>query len=152
MSYSFCRFCYMELCRKNRAYVSPTPFLDSLRSESLVTTKLYSYAPYTDAATRSLFTGRNCLDDYGYFFRTNTSPINHYKAFHDLGYETYDFNYPSTLLVTSKTRTLIIVAIIVVSIFQVNGEEYISTILKYLGRGNCPILSIACWKTSVPYV
>ena len=79
---------------KNRAYVSPTPFLDSLRSESLVTTKLYSYAPYTDAATRSLFTGRNCLDDYGYFFRTNTSPINHYKAFHDLGYETYDFNYP----------------------------------------------------------
>lgn len=52
----------------------------------------------------------------------------------------------STLLVTSKTRTLIIVAIIVVSIFQVNGEEYISTILKYLGRGNCPILSIACWK------
>lgn len=39
---------------KNRAYVSPTPFLDSLRSESLVTTKLYSYAPYTDAATRSL--------------------------------------------------------------------------------------------------
>lgn len=74
--------------------MSPTPFLDSLRSESLVTTKLYSYAPYTDAATRSLFTGRNCLDDYGYFFRTNTSPINHYKAFHDLGYETYDFNYP----------------------------------------------------------
>ena len=46
---------------KNRAYVSPTPFLDSLRSESLVTTKLYSYAPYTDAATRSLFTGRNCI-------------------------------------------------------------------------------------------
>ena len=79
---------------KNRAGVSATPFLDSLKSESLVTTKLYSQAPYTDAATRSLFTGRDCLDDYGYFFRTNTSPINHYKAFHDLGYETYDFNYP----------------------------------------------------------
>lgn len=79
---------------KNRANVSPTPFLDSLKSESLITTNLYSHAPYTDAATRSLFTGRNCLDDYGYFFRTNTSPINHYKAFHDLGYETYDFNYP----------------------------------------------------------
>ena len=27
---------------KNRAYVSPTPFLDSLRSESLVTTKFTS--------------------------------------------------------------------------------------------------------------
>ena len=61
MSYSFCDSCYMELCRKNRAYVSPTPFLDSLRSESLVTTKLYSYAPYTDAATRSLFYGEIVL-------------------------------------------------------------------------------------------
>lgn len=79
---------------KNRASVSPTPFLDSLKDESITTTNLYSHAPYTDAATRSLFTGRNCLDDYGYFFRTNTSPINHYKAFHDQGYETYDFNYP----------------------------------------------------------
>ena len=83
---------------KNRAGVSPTPFLDSLRDESIVTTNLYSHAPYTDAATRSLFTGRNCLDDYGYFFRTNTSPINHYKAFHDQGYETYDFNYPFYIL------------------------------------------------------
>lgn len=78
----------------NQAKVSPTPFLDSLKKESITTTKLYSHGPYTDAATRSLFTGRNCLDDFGYYFKLNTSPINHYKAFHDAGYETYDFNYP----------------------------------------------------------
>jgi len=77
-----------------RAEVSPTPFLDSLKNESLVANKLYSHGPYTDAATRSLFTGRNCLDDYGYYFKLNTSPINHYKLFHDAGYETYDFHYP----------------------------------------------------------
>jgi hypothetical protein len=78
----------------NQAQVSPTPFLDSLKNESITTTKLYSHGPYTDAATHSLFTGRNCLDDFGYFFKLNTAPIHHYKAFHDAGYETYDFNYP----------------------------------------------------------
>lgn len=78
----------------NQAKVSPTPFLDSLKAESITTTKLYSHGPYTDAATHSLFTGRDCLDDFGYYFKLNTAPIHHYKVFHDAGYETYDFNYP----------------------------------------------------------
>lgn len=79
---------------KNQAKVSPTPFLDSLKKEAITCTKLYSHGPYTDAATHSLFTGRNCLDDFGYYFKLNTAPIHHYKAFHDAGYETYDFDYP----------------------------------------------------------
>ena len=78
----------------NQAEVSPTPFLDSLKDKSITASKLYSHGPYTDAATHSLFTGRDCLDDFGYFFKLNTAPIHHYKAFHDAGYETYDFNYP----------------------------------------------------------
>lgn len=82
----------------HQAAVSPTPFLDSLKKESITTTKLYSHGPYTDAATHSLFTGRNCLDDFGYFFKLNTAPIHQYKAFHDAGYETYDFNYPYYIL------------------------------------------------------
>lgn len=77
-----------------RAKVSPTPFLDSLKKEGLVANKMYSHGPYTDAATRSLLTGRNCLDDFGYFFKLNSSPITHYKLFHDAGYETYDIHYP----------------------------------------------------------
>jgi len=80
--------------KTNQARISPTPFLDSLAKESITTTKLYSHGPYTDAATHSLFTGRDCLDDFGYFFKLNTTPIHHYKAFHDAGYETYDFDYP----------------------------------------------------------
>jgi len=82
-----------ECVGNGRAKVSPTPFLDSLKCESITTTKLYSHGPYTDAATKSLYTGRNCLDDFGYYFKTNESPITHYKMFHDAGYETYDFNY-----------------------------------------------------------
>ena len=82
----------------HQAAVSPTPFLDSLKKESITTTRLYSHGPYTDAATHSLFTGRDCLDDFGYFFKMNTAPIHHYKAFHDAGYETYDFNYPFYIL------------------------------------------------------
>lgn len=78
----------------NQAKVSPTPFLDSLKKECITTTKLYSHGPYTDAATHSLFTGRDCLDDFGYYFKLNTSPMHHYKVFHDAGYETYDFDYP----------------------------------------------------------
>jgi len=77
-----------------RCKASPTPFLDSLKKESVTATKLYSHSPYTDAATRSLYTGRRCLDDFSYFFKLNTSPTNHYKVFHDNGYETYGLYYP----------------------------------------------------------
>lgn len=45
---------------------SPTPFVDSLVSESITASRMYSPGPFTDAATRSLFTGRDCLDDYSY--------------------------------------------------------------------------------------
>lgn len=77
-----------------RCKVSPTPFLDSLKKESVTATRLYSHGPYTDAATRSLYTGRRCLDDFAYYFKLNTSPTNHYKVFHDNGYETYGLYYP----------------------------------------------------------
>jgi len=77
-----------------RCKVSPTPFLDSLKKESVTATKMYSHGPYTDAATRSLYTGRRCLDDFAYYFKVNTSPTNHYKVFHDNGYDTYGLYYP----------------------------------------------------------
>jgi arylsulfatase A-like enzyme len=77
-----------------RAKVSPTPFLDSLKKEAVTASKLYSHGPYTDAAKTSLFTGRNCLDDFGYLFRENSSPITDFKLFHDQGYETYCVTYP----------------------------------------------------------
>ena len=83
-----------ESVGNTRAKVSPTPFLDSLKKESVTASKLYSHGPYTDAAKTSLFTGRNCLDDFGYYFRENSSPITDFKLFHEEGYETYCVTYP----------------------------------------------------------
>ena len=78
----------------HRSKVSVTPFLDSLAGECITASKLYSQGPYTDAATKSLYTGRNCLDDFAYYSKLNSSPTNHFKVFHDNGYETYGFYYP----------------------------------------------------------
>ena len=78
-----------SLCKK-----SPSPFVDSLLSESIVASKMYSPGPFTDAATRSLFTGRDGLDDYCFYFKYNTSPVNHYKVFKENGYETIGIYYP----------------------------------------------------------
>ena len=83
-----------EAVGTTRAKVSPTPFLDSLKNEAVTATKLYSHGPYTDAAKTSLLTGRNCLDDFGYYYRENSSPSSDLKLFHDNGYETYCFHYP----------------------------------------------------------
>lgn len=83
-----------EAVGTTRSAVSPTPFLDSLKKESVTANKLYSHGPYTDAAKTSLLTGRNCLDDFGYYFRENSSPSSDLKLFHDNGYETYCFHYP----------------------------------------------------------
>lgn len=83
-----------EAVGTTRSAVSPTPFLDSLKEESVTANKLYSHGPYTDAAKTSLLTGRNCLDDFGYYYRENSSPSSDLKLFHDNGYETYCFHYP----------------------------------------------------------
>lgn len=83
-----------ECCGTTRAKVSATPFLDSLKNEMITATKLFSHAPFTDAATRSLYSGRNTLDDYSFFYKLNSSPSNHFKSFHDNGYETYGIYYP----------------------------------------------------------
>lgn len=83
-----------ECVGTKRTRVSATPFLDSLKSESITASKLYSHAPYTDAATRSLYTGRNTLDDYSFFYKLNSAPINHFQFFHENGYETFGIYYP----------------------------------------------------------
>ena len=77
-----------------RCKISPTPFIDTLKKEGVVANNMYAHGPYTDAATKSLYTGRNCLDDYAFYFRLESAPSNHYKVFHDAGYETYGLYYP----------------------------------------------------------
>lgn len=77
-----------------RTRVSTTPFIDTLRPESIVASNLYSHGPYTDAATKSLYTGRNTLDDFAYYFKLNSAPKTHFEVFHENGYETYGQYYP----------------------------------------------------------
>lgn len=83
---------------------SPTPFVDSLVSESITASRMYSPGPFTDAATRSLFTGRDCLDDYSFYFKYSASPTNHYKIFKENGYETIGIYYPYYITGPNVTR------------------------------------------------
>lgn len=89
-----------------RTRVSLTPFIDMLSHESIVANNLYSQGPYTDAATKSLYTGMNCLDDFGYFFKLNTSSSTHFNVFHNNGFETYGLYYPYYLLGKSIRQSI----------------------------------------------
>ena len=93
-----------ESVGKYRCKVSPTPFLDSLKKESICPNRMFSHGPYTNAATRSLYTGRNTLDDFGYYFQLNTSPVTDFQVFHDAGYETYAITYPYYLIGPSMQK------------------------------------------------
>ena len=78
----------------NRSSISFTPFIDKLIDQGFFCPTIISSGPYTDAATRSLYTGMHGLDFGGYYFQLNKCPTNNYKVFKDLGYETYGFYYP----------------------------------------------------------
>jgi len=89
-----------------RTKESSTPFIDSLIGSSLFCKNIYSYGPYTDAATKGLFCGNKSLDDYGYFFGLNSSEYNHYRIFKEEGYETIGLYYPY-YLISSKVEQYI---------------------------------------------
>ncbi len=86
--------------------ISSTPFIDKLAKSGMLADNIYSYGPYTDAATKGLFCGNKTLDDYGYYFGINSSKYNHYKIFKENGYETYGFFYPYYLISSSKQNDI----------------------------------------------
>lgn len=87
-----------------RTEISSTPFIDEVASQGLYSTHVYSYGPYTDAATKGLYCGNKTLDDYGYFFGINSSEENHFKTFHENGYDTYGLYYPYYLIGSSVKK------------------------------------------------
>lgn len=89
-----------------RTKLSSTPFIDQLAEEGMFANNIFSYGPYTDAATKGLFCGNRTLDDYGYYFGINSSPYNHYKVFKENGYETYGLFYPYYLISTHKQKDI----------------------------------------------
>ena len=77
---------------------SSTPFIDNLINDGVYAKNVYSCGPYTDAATKALYTGEPTLDNYGYYYQINNAKCNMYEIFHNAGYETYGFYYPYYLI------------------------------------------------------
>lgn len=94
---------FSECLSKGRTSESSTPFLDSIIPNSLYTSNIFSYGPYTDAATKGLFCGNKTLDDYGYYYGINSSEYNHFRIFKEAGYETVGLYYPY-YLISSKVE------------------------------------------------
>ncbi len=85
---------------------SSTPFIDKLAKEGLLSTNIFSYAPYTDAATIGLYCGIPTLETLGYYYGINTPDYNHFRIFKENGYETFGLYYPF-YLISSKTKQYI---------------------------------------------
>ena len=80
-----------ECIGKGKTKESSTPFLDSLLDNSIYAPNVYSYGPYTDAATKGLWCSMPTLSDYGYYFSINGSNINPYKKFQVVLFHPYPF-------------------------------------------------------------
>ena len=94
---------FSECLGNGRTEISSTPFIDELISNGIFSKNVYSYGPYTDAATKGLYSGKPTLSDYGYYYGLNSTESYHFKTFKDNGYETFAFYYPCYLL-GSKVR------------------------------------------------
>lgn len=141
-----------------RTKVSSTPFIDQLANEGLFANNIFSYGPYTDAATKGLFCGNRTLDDYGYYFGINSSKYNHYKIFKENGYETYGLFYPYYLISTDKQKDIdhhIYTSGFVFSSVWFGKFLYYQNIKKkreltsdeYLVTGKCLELIFDCWES-----
>lgn len=118
---------------KQRTEISSTPFIDKLISEGTFIPNMYSFGPYTNAATKGLFCSNPTLEDYGYYYGINASEYNHYRFFKENGYETYGFYYPYYLLSNKTTKNIdhsIYTGGFVFQAIWKGNLEYYSTIQK----------------------
>jgi len=97
---------FSDCIGKGRTKVSSTPFVDSLMNNSIFMPNVFSFGPYTNAATKGLFCSAPTLDDYGYYFGINTVKDSHYKIFKDNGYETYSFYYPYYIISNETIKSI----------------------------------------------
>lgn len=66
------------------------PFLNKLAKDNFFATKMYSEAPYTEAAVGGLMAGQHTLDYGGYLRGFNDSPVNIFEVFKKNGYKVYN--------------------------------------------------------------
>lgn len=113
---------FSDCLSNGKSQISSTPFIDSLKMQSLFASNIYSYGPYTDVASNSLYCFAPALDEYGYFFGINSKRTNHFKLFKKNGYETIGFCYPFYLF-GSKVRKYID-KIVITSGFKYGSEWF----------------------------
>ena len=89
---------FSQCIGKRRTKISSTPFIDELASSGASFKNVFSYGPYTDAATKGLYCVEHTLDNYGYYYGINSSDNNHFREFKENGFETYGFYYPYYLV------------------------------------------------------
>lgn len=86
---------------ESRIQPSPAPFLYKLKDSALFCEKMYSMAPYTEAAVMALIGGVNTLDHGGYMKRFCDIPQTLMEAASEAGYDVYQIIqphiYPSSL-------------------------------------------------------
>lgn len=68
------------------------PFLNRLKEDGVSFENMYSQAPYTEAATMSIYCGQDVLNNGGYIRRFKDAPKTVFEAFREKGYTTY-YNY-----------------------------------------------------------
>lgn len=81
----------------NEYGLSTTPFLDSIKNQCVIARNVYAQGPFTEAGTKGLLTGRDTLDDEGYFLRYHKSKTFITNIFKDAGYQTHSLIYPTCL-------------------------------------------------------
>ncbi|MEG1142255.1 MAG: sulfatase-like hydrolase/transferase, partial [Clostridia bacterium] len=63
------------------------PFLYNFKNKCLYANNLFSEGPYTEAGIKSLLTGKNTLENNGYFLRLGNEKSNVFEYFKDAGYQ-----------------------------------------------------------------
>jgi len=75
-----------------KKYPFLTPFLNSIKDKNVSFENMFAQAPYTEAASMSIYCGQNVLDNGGYLFRYKYAPKTIFEAYKEKGYTTF-YNY-----------------------------------------------------------
>lgn len=73
---------------------SPTPFLDTLKEKSYFCERMYSQAPYTEAALIATMCGYDTLSRGGYLKRYKNAEQTLFELFQQAGYQVYSQMWP----------------------------------------------------------
>ncbi len=95
--------CYERLMQMESSF-GEKPFLLELAEHGTSYEKMYSQAPYTEAAAQALYCGQKTLDRGGHMYRFRNAEKTVFEAMKELGYKTYCSNLLLQLFPSSAMR------------------------------------------------